>query len=76
MPMPRMMTFWKAIDMLEAQEMILGLKVAEYPNMEDKDKRKLLEEFKNKAYFKDETKEDATIIRTDQIAAIIGNVNV
>ena len=69
MPMDRMMMYWKGIDMLEAQETLLKLKVSEYPNMELKDKRSLTKTLEKSAYFKQNIK----VIKTSDIAKFIGN---
>lgn len=68
MDIDTVMMYWKGIDMLEAQETLLGLKLSEYPNMEMKDKRKLTQSLEKKAYFKQEVK----VIKTSDIAKFLG----
>lgn len=68
MPMDKVMMYWKGIDMIEAQETLLNLKISEYPNMEMKDKRKLTKTLESKAYFKQEVK----VIKTSDIAKFMG----
>ena len=68
MCMDTIMLYWKGIDMLEAQETLLRLKISEYPNMEMKDKRKLTKTLEKQAYFKQEVK----VIKTSDIAKFIG----
>ena len=72
MPIDTAMMYWKGIDMLEAQETLLKLKISEYPNMELKDKKKLTKTLENKAYFKQEVK----VIKTSDIAKFLGAYNV
>ena len=48
--------YWLAIDMLEAQEMLLNLRVSDYPNGESKDRKRLIDQLMKKAYFEQEEK--------------------
>lgn len=68
MPLDRLMMYWKGIDMLEAQETLLRLKISEYPNMEMRDKKKLTRTLEKDAYFKQEVK----VIKTSDISKFMG----
>ena len=59
--------YWLAIDMLEAQEMLLKLRVSDYPNNEQRDRRKLNDELMEKAYFKEKEK----LMTTKQVFAFL-----
>lgn len=64
----RMQMYWYGIDMVEAQETLLKLKIAEYPNMEVKAKKKFNKSLEAQAYFKQEVK----VIKTSDIARVLG----
>jgi len=51
MPAPLAQEYWLAIDMLEAQEMLLKLKVSDYPNMDKKDRSTTHDSLVETAYF-------------------------
>lgn len=51
MPAPLAQEYWLAIDMLEAQEMLLKLKVSDYPNLKQQDRSRLHESLVTQAYF-------------------------
>ena len=59
--------YWLAIDMLEAQEMLLKLRVSDYPNNEQRDRRKLNDELMEKAYFQEKEK----LMTTKQVFAFL-----
>jgi len=50
MPLERVEMFWQAIDVLEAQDILLKLKASDYPNLKPKAKRKALQFFEKRAY--------------------------
>lgn len=47
---------WLAITMIEAQETLINLTLADYPNMKDKDRKRLHRDMHKKAYFQREDK--------------------
>lgn len=42
--------YWEGMTVIEAQESMVKLKIAEYPTLKREDKRKILNEFKKLAY--------------------------
>lgn len=63
--------FWKGINMIEAQETLLKLQVADYPNMELSDKKKFQQQLKDQAYFKQKPSE-IKVLKTSDIGKVLG----
>lgn len=71
MSLQRVMMYWKAIDMLEAQETILNIKVSSFSNMDEKGQKELNQTLEKQAYFKEQLPEPV-YFKTSQIAGAIG----
>lgn len=60
--------YWLAITMIEAQEALVTMTLSDYPNMKDKDRKKLHKDMHSKAYFKQEER----VVKVEDLQNIFG----
>ena len=64
-------TLWQSITVIEAQEILMQLKISDWPNMKDNDRQKFHRDLHRAAYPK--TKESVTLTM-EQFAAALGRL--
>ena len=68
LPFEEFNQFWLAITMIEAQEALVKMTLTDYPNMKDRDRKKLHKEMHSKAYFKEEER----VVKVEDLQNIFG----
>lgn len=62
--------YWKAIDVIEAQEMLKALQVSDYPYLKKEGRKRLYKSMHNKAYPNENV--NAKILTTEQVDKFLG----
>ena len=70
LPFSEFLNMWNCITMIEAQDTLLQIKIANYPNMGTQDKKKFHREMYKKAFIEKEVK----ALSTEELAQKLGIV--